>query len=810
MSKLQNTPIPVNDPPQIITKDGTKTIYAADYTLTQADMGYELPPESQGGAIAATENVSVYADVLTINGKLILPGKDLKLVARKIICENGAFLDVAGPKPVENYPPGRLPTDKNPPKNGSNGSPAGSITVCADQIVDSSGGETSFKVVSDMIQEVCTEVFHQISGEIPDPISVPHFQYKYKVDVPIEGEATGITYVNEMKIHNFSELKLGVVQVNPHYNTITIALQVDEVYMKGTFGFDQLTPIKDKESGIPYTSNKINAQLIFEATFDPKTFKISDPHTRLDMSIPLVWIPAKSSYARNNQIEAGILDLALNAEIAKFLESAKAKIGTSSQHLIQEIVKKYNQKIATKITKSALYLSALGGRGGRGQDGIPGTTNKSWGQGGQGGNAGRSGNGGAGGHITINCVSADGPTIVADCEGGPGGMKANPGHIGLGIPPGKPAAFQGNYGTQGTAGTLTVGHPGTFTRTKLGPLLNIEQLLFTQRTANFAYLNARTKTDFQACTQLYLFLSEVTADAALGGLKPHDVALRKGMHSTANAEILRLYRGLDYYGNVYNWAPNETYKQIKEDATHMIDWAGEIESQYDIYKKQEATAQQKIAAAKAAIEHVKNQIGSSTVKGSLEYELKVTLPKRIAETNKDIEELTAQVAAQKQVVMQDQAALKKAIQETAPHCTLSNMFDILTTLFQFGAAIGTEDPEAAAEAIEGVAKDAAGKAVTAAGQTEHVIETFKMSKAEFADMNNIYQQIKAALAGNADGAKIGVLKANFELEYAAFDSELSKKCHPFGRSGQYLDLFVPAPKCKSRAVQWPVCTNCEN
>ncbi|MBX5164791.1 collagen-like protein [Rhizobium sp. NZLR4b] len=113
-----------------------ETVQAVDFTLNQASAGADV-------------GISVLADVLTIDGVIILPGRDIKLVARRIECVNNASISTSGPDGIPlgaRAEDGRMPGSKGSDGNkGENGAAAGSILLVFDEcegelLISANGG----------------------------------------------------------------------------------------------------------------------------------------------------------------------------------------------------------------------------------------------------------------------------------------------------------------------------------------------------------------------------------------------------------------------------------------------------------------------------------------------------------------------------------------------------------------------------------------------------------------------------------------------------------------------------------------------
>jgi hypothetical protein len=92
-------------PPFVTHVDGgwLNTI-GPDITLTQADIGYQTPPN--GVDVQGSLDVIVYADTVRLTSGLRNPGRKVVIIARDIAATPGAVIDVSGPPGAPSYRPG--------------------------------------------------------------------------------------------------------------------------------------------------------------------------------------------------------------------------------------------------------------------------------------------------------------------------------------------------------------------------------------------------------------------------------------------------------------------------------------------------------------------------------------------------------------------------------------------------------------------------------------------------------------------------------------------------------------------------------
>jgi hypothetical protein len=97
--------VPPPGPPFVTHVDGGwLNIIGPDITLTQADIGYQTPPN--GVDVQGSLDVIVYADTVRLTSALRNPGRKVVIIARDIAATPGAVIDVSGPPGAPSYRPG--------------------------------------------------------------------------------------------------------------------------------------------------------------------------------------------------------------------------------------------------------------------------------------------------------------------------------------------------------------------------------------------------------------------------------------------------------------------------------------------------------------------------------------------------------------------------------------------------------------------------------------------------------------------------------------------------------------------------------
>lgn len=639
------TGAPIQELPITTTENGIKSIYAFHIDLKQLDLGYELPKE---GRPLAPHHLHVYADTVEIGDRLVLPGKNVGIFARKVKLTKSASIDVAGATAKDNYKPADLPQQKDmnrgakgsPGANGSSGEAAGNVTIIADELVGAA-------------------------------------------DVPF---------------------------------------------------------------GTPLLKNLTLAEL-------DRELKGGAPN--------LVIFAQGGTGGRGQDGHPG-------------MEGAKGENGRQT---------------------SAYIVMDPGGR----YKTPPETAGQKGKTGGQGGDAGHSGNGGAGGVIVLNFMKAAPVSILLTADAGAGGAQAAPGARGRGgeggdgaefyvhvynsneveleAGPDGPrgdegpvASFQGNHGNAGTAGKVEANGakvestgPKTlpaYSYDKMALSMKLDQLLMVQRIGKLTFLNADSDADYQLAASLFLWLCNVCPDSvtkANNALTVQDRNARAAICSSARVEMLRIQRGLDYFGHPYNWAPVLSLRHNQKRVTELIGLGKIVEQQLDIYNDTNKSVAEKLAALNATVAELTRDLAKTENANAV-------LQKEIEAGENACTSLQKDIENQVAVMRRGQAAIEDEIRKKVDdQCNLENVINVTKALVTVGS--GAFDVVGAIKGGKELLDifDEAKKAAATIGQAKDVIEKIQKT---VGDLNSLGKQLStvtaAVKAGKPDSVKIAVLRDEFE------------------------------------------------
>lgn len=428
------------------------------------------------------------------------------------------------------------------------------------------------------------------------------------------------------------------------------------------------------------------------------------------------------------------------------------------------------------------------------------TFGKKGNKGGRAGSAGTSGDGGKGGAIAVSFVKAWPLRIVMSADGGAGGDKADPGAQGPGGDggdggpfwartfsnnvrweatgpagptgdSGDPAEFAGKTGNPGTDGSTSVngaafatgGTVSAGSYDLIAPSLKLEQLLMVQREGKLTYLNASGKADYDYAATLFLWLCNVspetvTSATARNALPIDDRNARAAIRASAQVELLRLRRGLDYFGHPYNWAPILRLSHTQRRATELIDLGKIVEQQYNDYTNTNKTITEKLAALDQTVRALSGDLGKAL---SAEEVLK----QQIVLAEGVMASLQFDMETQTSVMKRHQEELEAEIrkEELAKNCGLENIIKIISAVIAIGAgAVNGVSEIAGAAELAAIVKEAKA-AAEAAGQLKALIEEMMKTTAT---LNGLAEKLSAvdaaAAAGKPDSVKLVVAREEFE------------------------------------------------
>ena len=419
--------------------------------------------------------------------------------------------------------------------------------------------------------------------------------------------------------------------------------------------------------------------------------------------------------------------------------------------------------------------------------------------GGQGGDSGHSGDGGAGGTIVVNFMKAAPISILLLADAGAGGAPAAPGARGRGGDggdgaefyahvynsreveleagpdgprgdEGPAASFAGNRGNAGTPGKIEANGakvegmgPKNFpaySYDKMALSMKLDQLLMVQRVGKLTFLNADSDADYQFAASLFLWLCNVCPDSVTKGnneLKPQDRNARAALCSSARVEMLRLQRGLDYFGHPYNWAPVLSLKHNQKRVTELIGLGKIVEQQLDIYNDTNKSVAEKIAALNATVTQLKSDLDKTASANDV-------LQKQIEAGENACNSLLKDIENQVAVMKRGQEAIEDEIRKKVDEqCNLENVIAVTKALVTVGS--GAFDVVGAIKGGKELLDifEEAKKAAATIGQAKDVIEKIQKTVGDLKNVSKELSSVTAAVkAGKPDSVKIAVLRDEFE------------------------------------------------
>jgi hypothetical protein len=418
--------------------------------------------------------------------------------------------------------------------------------------------------------------------------------------------------------------------------------------------------------------------------------------------------------------------------------------------------------------------------------------------GGQGGSAGHSGNGAAGGEISVNVLNWGAASIVLIADAGAGGVPAAPGAPGVGGgggtatsftirkmtrneidqgqgndgkqgPTGPAAAFGGNRGNPGKPGAVKANGaavegiapktPPAYSYDRLAASLKIEQLLMAQRIARLTYLNAAGDADYQSAALLFLWLCNIAPDSLREStaFSAEERNARLAMRAAAQVELLRMQRGLDYFGHPYNWAPILTLKHNQNRVTELVVLGKIVEEQFDIYNNNDKSVAEKVGALEKTVAQLSTDLANTDSAAT-------ALQKQIEAAQKACRSLENEIGNQVLVMKRHQADIEKAIRrKISDQCNVENVVKVGSAIISVGkGAFNVVDAIKGGKEMADIIKEAK-EAAKAIGEAKEAIEKIKKVVANLKSLSEQLSDVDDAIkADKPDSVKIAVVREEFE------------------------------------------------
>jgi hypothetical protein len=836
--------------PVIVTDATSKSIYCIDRELTQDDLAYQLPAPPRRRA-AAPLDIAVYADTLTLKTPLVLPGRALKIVARRLVLAKGAVIDVSGADADKDYAAADLPQqqDESPGAAGSPGADAtaggagGTVTIVVEQLL-TEGDAVSDAGPSVDVLDVTAQLSARLTAALATApaVKVPPFSTTVGyMRSPFDGgpqewpfkQLWATLQVPEVTLSGFGVLSVQRVRVAPdgtnavaHISASGVTCDLSAATLQ-IQGIDNPASLTGTTPRTPLALGPFSLEVDVTVPIDQQAWTLGEPTiaVSLPQGVPVTQTPVLTG------------DL---AAIGRWLPGAVTDTGGLADQLREGVAAGLKQTVAAAVAElraglhtdrpPALVVLARGRIGGRGQDGHAGvkgskgadgqptnqevydmgtgatapeeTCGKKGTAGGRAGSAGHSGGGGNGGSVTLDVIRGSAVRVVLCTDAGPGGDHAAPGAQGEGGDGGDgadylvrevkvsgnyghtetgpdgprgdsggPAAYGGEVGTSGVSGSVTVNTavvtPGQKPSAPasydvIAPSFALDQLLMVQREAKLTYLNAKSAQDYAYAATVFLWLCDicpatVTGKDAKNALTPQDRDTRAAILNAAQVELLRLQRGLDYFGRPYNWVPILRLTHTQSRVTELIGLGHIVEQQYATFVDTNATVEARLAALDKAIQALTNDLSNTdAVEG--------VLVQQIADCESAMASLQHDIESQVSTMKHDEKTLDDLItRQIADNCSLENIIKIISAVVSIaaGAFNGVSEITGAAELAKIVAQAKA--AAAAAGQLKSVIDQMKATTSTLNDLASQLDAVDRAIAaGKPDSVKILAVRADFE------------------------------------------------
>jgi len=303
--------------------------------------------------------------------------------------------------------------------------------------------------------------------------------------------------------------------------------------------------------------------------------------------------------------------------------------------------------------------------------------------------------------------------------------------------------------------------------------MKLDQLLMVQRIGKLTYLNADNDADYQLAASLFLWLCNVSPESVTkqkNSLSDQDRNARAAIRSSAQVEMLRLQRGLDYFGHPYNLAPVLSLRHSQKRVTELIGLGKIVEEQIEIYNNTNKSVAEKVSALNKAIKALSDDLkktdsANAVLQGQIE-----STEKACASMQRDIEN---QIVVMKRHQEEVEEEIRKKVDE---QCNLENVIKIGQALVTVGSgAFNVIGAIKGGSELAEIFKEAKA-AATAIGNAKEAIE--KVQKV-VGDLNSLGKQLssvnEAINAKKPDSLKIAVLREEFEENLEPLLEKFPKK-----------------------------------
>jgi hypothetical protein len=221
--------------------------------------------------------------------------------------------------------------------------------------------------------------------------------------------------------------------------------------------------------------------------------------------------------------------------------------------------------------------------------------------------------------------------------------------------------------------------------------------------------------------------------------------------------MLRLQRGLDYFGHPYNWAPVLSLKHNQKRVTELIGLGKIVEQQLDIYNDTNKSVAEKIAALNATVTELTRDLAKTDAANTV-------LQKQIEAAESACTSLQKDIDNQVAVMKRGQQAIEDEIHaKIEQQCNLENVINVTKALVTVGS--GAFDVVGAIKGGKELMDifDEAKKAAATIGQAKDVIEKIQKTVGDLKNVSKELSTVTAAVkAGKPDSVKIAVLREEFE------------------------------------------------
>ena len=416
-----------------------------------------------------------------------------------------------------------------------------------------------------------------------------------------------------------------------------------------------------------------------------------------------------------------------------------------------------------------------------------------YGSGGTAGDAGIAGHGGRGGKAGYNPMCSYGSQPCKSAKNGRNGSNGKKGSQGS---PGENGKLSINKKAVISGKTYPVNSPyAEFTLAEFEEYFSLVVLTSMLRSANSMYINLNIHTaahdDILRVTSKYMAIMNLTDATTTASSKSSDDKQKAGINNEARSRLLQLTQGLDFFGNVYNYVPVLSLKEIEAFLSSNIPIASDIFTQLSAFESKEKTEKERVQALLDTLKQTKQKIQN--------YEDQLSqIHQQLIDLRDTINYLHTQIQHQTLVVSQAEEDVKNAIARLSRFDSFESFLGAIGTLIGIGTSLAG-DIDGISELLNGVGdlSKVLDKTFSFKDFLKQTAQLFKKASATFGSIKDSYNKIKGFIEGDyPDKAKVYVEKEQLD----ALLSEFVGKLPAADELKAQMDLFLNLEQTRNKRI----------